>query len=127
MIENGIITTSQSKYFGTQISIAMLFEKRKECLELLKEESVDEKKSQYLCWEMFYGVSIKSKIEKLELEHQHKDFDIGSLILLSYMKIVLYEISKGFSFCNISDNFVIKSQKKYFKDAQKHLHVLKKD
>ena len=33
------------------------------------------------------------------------------------MKIMLYEISKGFSFCNTTDNFVIKSQKKYFKDT----------
>ena len=48
LIENGIITTSQSKYFGTQVSIAMLFEKRKECLELLKKESIDEKKSQFV-------------------------------------------------------------------------------
>ena len=96
LIENGIITTVQSKYFKTQITIAVLFKEKQECLDYLMEMSLNEENSKLLCWEMFYGTSVVSNIEKFETQFKYKNIDIGSIVLLCFMKQVLYENREGF-------------------------------
>jgi hypothetical protein len=60
------------------------------------EKSLNEENSKLLCWEMFYGTSVVSNIEKFEEQHSYKNIDIGSIVLLSFMKQVLYENREGF-------------------------------
>ena len=60
------------------------------------EMSLNEENSKLLCWEMFYGTSVVSNIEKFETQFKYKNIDIGSIVLLCFMKQVLYENREGF-------------------------------
>ena len=120
LIENGIITTIQSKYFKTQITIAVLFKGKQECLDFLMEKSLDIENSKLLCWEMFYGTSVVSNIDKFASQFKNKDFDIGSIVLLCFMKQVLHENRESFINFDILAT-VFKNKKSYFKQTLKRV------
>lgn len=95
-MENGVISERQSKFFKTEITIAMAFKGKDICLEFLKEKSLNEEYSKVLCWNMFYRVKLKTDLDTLDKERKQKSLKyINDKVLLNYMKIALHSNDKG--------------------------------